>query len=70
MRIRVSLIALEASSTLRTEDVTYSSDEALGEASGELVAWARKNGYPAQEVGLTVTFLEPFPQALETPVGT
>jgi hypothetical protein len=60
LRIQVSLNGSKAVSPLRVEDASYSSDESLGEVCGELVAWARKNGHAAQDVTVTVKFLESF----------
>jgi hypothetical protein len=62
--IKVSLNVSMAVSPLRVEHASYSSDESLGEVCGELVAWARKNGHAAQDVTVTVKFLEPFPDPL------
>lgn len=64
MKVSVALISLNDSSVLHTKGADYSSDEALGEVCGDLVAWARKNGHSAPEVSVMINFWEEFPEPL------
>jgi hypothetical protein len=65
MKVIVSL--MKGHTELRALHWDYSSDEALGEVCGVLASYARKNCHSAQDISITVKFLEPFPAALPLP---
>jgi hypothetical protein len=62
MKVIVSL--MHGNTELRALHWDYSSDEALGEVCGILAACAREHCHSAQDITITVKFLEPFPAPL------